>query len=187
MAAIVEIRNLTKTFSRGSEQIRVLDNLSLEVPEGQFLALMGPSGSGKTTLLNLIAGLDSPTSGVIGVGEVDISTMSEGKLAKWRTRHVGFVFQFYHLLPVLTAYENVELPLLLLPMGASERRQRVMTALDLRSLTLGMMPGGIAEMSLTAETLQLSVPLVTALQVMRLLFVLFLAEPLFRLWNANQE
>jgi len=123
MAAIVEIRNLTKTFSRGSEQIRVLDNLSLEVPEGQFLALMGPSGSGKTTLLNLIAGLDSPTSGVIRVGEVDISTMSEGKLAKWRTRHVGFVFQFYHLLPVLTAYENVELPLLLLPMGASERRQ----------------------------------------------------------------
>lgn len=135
MAAIVEIRNLTKTFSRGSEQIRVLDNLSLEVPEGQFLALMGPSGSGKTTLLNLIAGLDSPTSGVIGVGEVDISTMSEGKLAKWRTRHVGFVFQFYHLLPVLTAYENVELPLLLLPMGASERRQRVMTALDLVGLS----------------------------------------------------
>jgi len=112
-----------------------LDNLSLEVPEGQFLALMGPSGSGKTTLLNLIAGLDSPTSGVIRVGEVDISTMSEGKLAKWRTRHVGFVFQFYHLLPVLTAYENVELPLLLLPMGASERRQRVMTALDLVGLS----------------------------------------------------
>ncbi len=135
MAAIVEIRNLTKTFSRGSEQIRVLDNLSLEVPEGQFLALMGPSGSGKTTLLNLIAGLDSPTSGVIRVGEVDISSMSEGKLAKWRTRHVGFVFQFYHLLPVLTAYENVELPLLLLPMGASERRQRVMTALDLVGLS----------------------------------------------------
>jgi len=135
MAAIVEIRNLTKTFSRGSEQIRVLDNLSLEVPEGQFLALMGPSGSGKTTLLNLIAGLDSPTSGVIRVGDVDISTMSEGKLAKWRTRHVGFVFQFYHLLPVLTAYENVELPLLLLPMGASERRQRVMTALDLVGLS----------------------------------------------------
>lgn len=135
MAAIVEIRNLTKTFSRGSEQIRVLDNLSLEVPEGQFLALMGPSGSGKTTLLNLIAGLDSPTSGVIRVGQVDISTMSEGKLAKWRTRHVGFVFQFYHLLPVLTAYENVELPLLLLPMGASERRQRVMTALDLVGLS----------------------------------------------------
>jgi putative ABC transport system ATP-binding protein len=135
MASIVEIRNLTKTFSRGSEQIRVLDNLSLEVPEGQFLALMGPSGSGKTTLLNLIAGLDSPTSGIIRVGDIDISTMSEGKLAKWRTRHVGFVFQFYHLLPVLTAYENVELPLLLLPMGAAERRQRVMTALDLVGLS----------------------------------------------------
>lgn len=135
MASIVEIRNLTKTFSRGSEQIRVLDNLSLEVPEGQFLALMGPSGSGKTTLLNLIAGLDSPTSGIIRVGDIDISTMSEGKLAKWRTRHVGFVFQFYHLLPVLTAYENVELPLLLLPMGAAERRQRVTTALDLVGLS----------------------------------------------------
>lgn len=135
MASIVEIRNLTKTFSRGSEQIRVLDNLSLEVPEGQFLALMGPSGSGKTTLLNLIAGLDSPTSGIIRVGDIDISTMSEGRLAKWRTRHVGFVFQFYHLLPVLTAYENVELPLLLLPMGAAERRQRVMTALDLVGLS----------------------------------------------------
>ncbi len=135
MASIVEIRKLTKTFSRGSEQIRVLDDLSLEVPEGQFLALMGPSGSGKTTLLNLIAGLDSPTSGIIRVGDIDISTMSEGKLAKWRTRHVGFIFQFYHLLPVLNAYENVELPLLLLPMSSSERRQRVMTALELVGLS----------------------------------------------------
>ena len=135
MASIVEIRNLTKTFSRGSEQIRVLDSLSLNVPEGQFLALMGPSGSGKTTLLNLIAGLDSPSSGAIQVGAIDISTMSEGQLAKWRTRHIGFIFQFYHLLPVLTAYENVELPLLLLPMTSAERKTRVSTALDLVGLS----------------------------------------------------
>jgi len=135
MASIVEIRNLTKTFSRGSEQIRVLDSLSLNVPEGQFLALMGPSGSGKTTLLNLIAGLDSPSRGAIQVGAIDISTMSEGQLAKWRTRHIGFIFQFYHLLPVLTAYENVELPLLLLPMTSAERKTRVSTALDLVGLS----------------------------------------------------
>ncbi len=135
MASIVEIRNLTKTFSRGSEQIRVLESLSLNVPEGQFLALMGPSGSGKTTLLNLIAGLDSPSSGAIQVGAIDISTMSEGQLAKWRTRHIGFIFQFYHLLPVLTAYENVELPLLLLPMTSAERKTRVSTALDLVGLS----------------------------------------------------
>ena len=135
MASIVEIRNLTKTFSRGSEQIRVLDSLSLNVPEGQFLALMGPSGSGKTTLLNLIAGLDSPSSGAIQVGAIDISTMSEGQLAKWRTRHIGFIFQFSHLLPVLTAYENVELPLLLLPMTSAERKTRVSTALDLVGLS----------------------------------------------------
>ena len=135
MASIVEIRNLTKTFSRGSEQIRVLDSLSLNVPEGQFLALMGPSGSGKTTLLNLIAGLDSPSSGAIQVGAIDISTMSEGQLAKWRTRHIGFIFQLYHLLPVLTAYENVERPLLLLPMTSAERKTRVSTALDLVGLS----------------------------------------------------
>src|SRR5262249_6066026 len=101
---------------------------------GQFLALMGPSGSGKTTLLNLIAGLDQPTSGDIWVGEEKISVMSESQLAKWRTRNIGFVFQFYHLLPVLTAYENVELPLLLLPLTAAQRKQQVMTALELVGL-----------------------------------------------------
>src|SRR4051794_23471826 len=121
MNSIVEVADLCKSFRRGSEQIDVLIDLTLEVPEGEFLALMGPSGSGKTTLLNLIAGLDSPSSGVIRVGDQIISEMSEGQLARWRTRHVGFVFQFYHLLPVLTAYENVELPLLLLPLSSSER------------------------------------------------------------------
>ena len=133
--AIVQVIDLHKYFRRGSEQIDVLNGLNLEVPEGEFLALMGPSGSGKTTLLNLIAGLDIPSRGTIRVGDQIISGMSEGKLAAWRTRHVGFVFQFYHLLPVLTAYENVELPLLLLPMSASQRRQQVTTALELVGLT----------------------------------------------------
>lgn len=133
--AIVEISGLHKFFKRGSEQIDVLNDLTLEVPEGEFLALMGPSGSGKTTLLNLIAGLDQPSKGLIRVGDEIISGMSESQLAKWRTRHVGFVFQFYHLLPVLTAYENVELPLLLLPLSASERRKQVLTALDLVNLS----------------------------------------------------
>ena len=144
--SIVRVANLHKTFRRGSELIQVLIDLSLEVPEGEFLALMGPSGSGKTTLLNLIAGLDSPTDGTIEVGADIISRMSEAQLAKWRTRHVGFVFQFYHLLPVLTAYENVELPLLLLPMSSSERRKQVMTALDLVSLTdrLSHRPGQLS-------------------------------------------
>jgi putative ABC transport system ATP-binding protein len=133
--AIVQVSELHKYFRRGSEQIDVLNGLNLDVTEGEYLALMGPSGSGKTTLLNLIAGLDSPSRGTIRVGDQIISGMSEGKLAAWRTRHVGFVFQFYHLLPVLTAYENVELPLLLLPLSASQRRQQVMTALELVGLT----------------------------------------------------
>lgn len=132
---IVQVESLHKYFTRGSERIDVLDGLSLDVPEGEFLALMGPSGSGKTTLLNLIAGLDTPSQGTIRVGTDLISSMSESQLAKWRTRHVGFVFQFYHLLPVLTAYENVELPLLLLPLSSAERRRQVLTALDLVSLS----------------------------------------------------
>lgn len=130
----VKVRELYKSFVRGSEEIRVLQKLSLDVPEGEFLALMGPSGSGKTTLLNLIAGLDSPTGGDIYVGNEHVSAMSESELARWRTRSVGFVFQFYYLLPVLTAYENVELPLLLLPLSKDERRKQVMTALDLVNL-----------------------------------------------------
>lgn len=133
--AIVRVHGLHKYFVRGSEQIDVLNDLSLEVPEGEFLALMGPSGSGKTTLLNLIAGLDKPSEGRIVVGGEMISDFSEAQLAKWRTRSVGFVFQFYNLLPVLTAYENVELPLLLLPLSSSERRRQVLTALDLVGLS----------------------------------------------------
>jgi putative ABC transport system ATP-binding protein len=131
---IVRVANVHKYFRRGSEQIDVLMDLSLEVPQGEFLALMGPSGSGKTTLLNLIAGLDRPSQGVIQVGNDIVSDMSEAQLAKWRTRNVGFVFQFYNLLPVLTAYENVELPLLLVPMSRAERRRQVETALELVGL-----------------------------------------------------
>lgn len=132
---IVQVRNLHKSFTRGSETIDVLQGLTLDVAEAEFLALMGPSGSGKTTLLNLIAGLDQPTDGQIIVGEHEISSMSESELARWRTRNVGFVFQFYYLLPVLTAYENVELPLLLLPLTAAQRRKQVTTAMELVGLT----------------------------------------------------
>ena len=132
---LVRIADVHKYFSRGSERIDVLKGVNLDVPNGDFLALMGPSGSGKTTLLNLIAGLDQPSGGDIWVGGQRISAMSESELARWRTRHIGFVFQFYHLLPVLTAYENVELPLLLLPLSAAERQQQVTTALDLVSLS----------------------------------------------------
>jgi putative ABC transport system ATP-binding protein len=131
---LVRVRDLYKSFVRGSEEIRVLQKLTLDVPQGEFLALMGPSGSGKTTLLNLIAGLDTPTGGDIHVGHEHVSAMSESELARWRTRSVGFIFQFYYLLPVLTAYENVELPLLLLPMTKEARRKQVLTALDLVNL-----------------------------------------------------
>src|SRR5205807_2751046 len=106
---IVQVLGVHKFFTRGSEQIDVLQDLNLEVSDGEFLGLMGPSGSGKTTLLNLIAGLDKPSSGHIWIGGQQVSVMTEGQLARWRTRHIGFIFQFYHLLPVLTAYENVEL------------------------------------------------------------------------------
>ena len=132
--AIVRVHGVHKFFRRGSERLDVLNGVTLDVPEGEFLGLMGPSGSGKTTLLNLIAGLDSPSQGEIWVGDQLISEMSEGQLAGWRTRHIGFIFQFYHLLPVLTAYENVELPLLLLPLSAAQRKQQVMTALELVGL-----------------------------------------------------
>jgi putative ABC transport system ATP-binding protein len=135
MPPIVQVRDLHKSFTRGSETIDVLQGLTLDVGEAEFLALMGPSGSGKTTLLNLIAGLDQPTEGSIVVGDQVISAMSESELARWRTRNVGFVFQFYYLLPVLTAYENVELPLLLLPLNREQRRKQVTTALDLVGLS----------------------------------------------------
>ena len=131
----VRVDHVSKSFRRGSESIEVLSGLSLQVPRGEYLGLMGPSGSGKTTLLNLIAGLDQPTAGSVWVGDTEISHLSESELAKWRTRSLGFVFQFYHLLPVLTAYANVELPLLLLPLTAAQRKQQVLTALDIVGLS----------------------------------------------------
>jgi putative ABC transport system ATP-binding protein len=132
---IVRVYRVHKYFRRGSERLDVLQDLTLEVPEGEFLGLMGPSGSGKTTLLNLIAGLDTPSEGEVWVGDHLISDMSEAALACWRTRNIGFIFQFYHLLPVLTAYENVELPLLLLPLSAAQRREQALTALELVGLS----------------------------------------------------
>ena len=146
MTPIVEVHNLYKSFTRGDERIDVLMDLNLDVREGEFVTLMGPSGSGKTTLLNLIAGLDTPTEGTIRVGEQEISAMSESELARWRTRNVGFVFQFYNLLPVLTAYENVELPLLLLPLSKPQRRRQVENALGLVGLSdrMGHRPGQLS-------------------------------------------
>jgi len=131
----VEVHDVHKSFKRGSEVLDVLNGLNLAVQQGEFVALMGPSGSGKTTLLNLIAGLDQPTTGTIQVQGEEISQMSEGQLAGWRTRSLGFIFQFYHLLPVLSAFRNVELPLLLLPLSASQRRQQVTTALEIVGLS----------------------------------------------------
>jgi NitT/TauT family transport system ATP-binding protein len=132
---LVKVRDVHKVFKRGAERIDVLNGLNLEVPAGDFLALMGPSGSGKTTLLNLIGGLDRPSSGSIEVGGEPIHRLSGGKLARWRARHVGFVFQFYNLLPVLTAERNVELPLLLTSLSKKERMRHVSTALDVVGLS----------------------------------------------------
>jgi putative ABC transport system ATP-binding protein len=126
---IVELRGVTKVFYRGKEPLRVLSGIDLDVPEGSFEALMGPSGSGKTTLLNLIAGLDRPSSGTARVAGQDLSSMSDGQLAKFRSDKVGFIFQAYNLMPVLTARENVELPLLLTSVPSSERKKRAQTAL----------------------------------------------------------
>lgn len=131
----VQVRDVHKSFKRGGDVVDVLNGLNLDVQHGEFVGLMGPSGSGKTTLLNLIAGLDRPTLGEVIVQGQTISRMTEGQLAGWRTRNIGFVFQFYHLLPVLTAFRNVELPLLLLPLSAKQRRQQVTTALDIVGLS----------------------------------------------------
>ena len=125
----VSVQNVRKFYQRDQIEIKVLDGINLEVPQGEFVALMGPSGSGKTTLLNLIAGIDRVTSGRVVVAGTDLGPLSEGDLAKWRSQHIGFIFQFYNLIPVLNAVENVELPLLLTPLSSRERRERAMTAL----------------------------------------------------------
>jgi putative ABC transport system ATP-binding protein len=132
---LVRASNVDKSFLRGAARIDVLSKLDLEVPSGEFLCLMGPSGSGKSTLLNLIGGLDRPSAGTVEVGGERIDKMSDRKLATWRARHVGLVFQFYNLLPVLTAARNVELPLLLTPLSKSERKKQVETALSIVGLT----------------------------------------------------
>jgi putative ABC transport system ATP-binding protein len=126
---LVSIEHLVKSYHRGNQPVPVLEDISFEIAEGEFLVLMGPSGSGKSTLLNLIAGIDKADSGVIKVGGVDIAALSEADLARWRSAHVGFIFQFYNLIPVLTAFENVELPLLLTSMSRRQRREHVETAL----------------------------------------------------------
>jgi putative ABC transport system ATP-binding protein len=133
--SLIQVRGLNKTYSRGGEKIQVLQGLNLDVDKGDFVAFMGPSGSGKTTLLNLLGGLDVPSAGSITVDGDEITHMAAGKLTKWRARHVGFIFQMYNLIPVLTAYQNVELPLLLTKLSGSERRKHVETALGVVGLT----------------------------------------------------
>jgi putative ABC transport system ATP-binding protein len=132
---IVQVRGVSKTYRRDSSSVPVLENITLDVPEGEFVGLMGPSGSGKTTLLNLIAGIDRPDTGSVSVAGTDVTKLNESQLAKWRSTHIGFVFQFYNLIPVLTAYENVELPLLLTPLSKADRRKHVETALALVGLS----------------------------------------------------
>ena len=134
METLVKVRDLHKVYYRGSEQIDVLQGITLDIPSGDFLALMGPSGSGKTTLLNLIGGLDTPSKGSIEIAGDRIDQLAGGKLSSWRARHIGFVFQMYNLLPVLTAARNVELPLLLTKLGAADRKKRVLTALSVVGL-----------------------------------------------------
>ncbi len=132
---LVQIRGLAKTYRRGTEEIRVFEDVDLDINEGEFLALMGPSGSGKSTLLNILAGLDTPTTGSVVVDGQDITRMNARQLATWRSTHIGFIFQFYNLLPVLTAAQNVELPLLLTNLSKKQRREHVMAALEMVALT----------------------------------------------------
>ncbi len=133
--ALIDLRDVTKTYRRDSLEIPVLERVSIDVAEGEFLGLMGPSGSGKSTLLNLLAGIDRPTRGSIRIGDVETTSLSERALASWRARHIGFIFQLYNLIPVLTAFENVELPLLLTNLSRAQRRDHVMTALGIVGLT----------------------------------------------------
>ncbi len=132
---LVEIKNLVKTYTRGDQDVPVLRDITLNIERGDFIALMGPSGSGKTTLLNLIAGIDKQTAGSLRIDGEDISKLSEGELADWRASNIGFIFQFYNLMPVLTAYENVELPLLLTDLSKAERRERVEMTLNMVGLS----------------------------------------------------
>ena len=134
LAPIVQIRNLTKAYQRGGQVVPVLTDINLDVDRGEFVALMGPSGSGKSTLLNLIAGIDKPNGGILRVNGLDISALSEAQLADWRAENVGFIFQFYNLFPVLTAFENVELPLLLTQLSRRERREHTAAALSMVGL-----------------------------------------------------
>jgi putative ABC transport system ATP-binding protein len=133
--ALIEIRNLTKEYRKGDQTITPLHDVTLDIESSDFVSLMGASGSGKTTLLNLIAGIDRPTSGRIVVGGTDLTTLSRRQLAHWRSAHVGYIFQLYNLIPVLTAYENIEMPLLLLPLSRAERHKRVEIALEAVGLT----------------------------------------------------
>ena len=134
-SALVQLKGVTKTYLRGKQPVPVLQSLDLDIAKGDFLGLMGPSGSGKTTLLNLIGGLDRPTAGSVTVEDVRIDQLSSGQLAQWRARHVGFVFQFYNLLPVLSAERNVELPLLLTKLNGEQRKKHVATALEIVALS----------------------------------------------------
>jgi len=134
MSAIVSLRNVVKSYTRGKQTVEVLHHLNIGIAQGDFVALMGPSGSGKTTLLNLIGGLDRPTSGEVSVAGERIDQLSSGQLAKWRARHVGFVFQFYNLMPMLSAERNVELPLLLTNLSGGQRKQNAMAALSVVGL-----------------------------------------------------
>ena len=131
---LIECRGITKIFKKGTQEIKPLEELDLEIHKGEFLALMGPSGSGKTTLLNLLAGIDSPSKGQLKFNGQDITSFSRRKLTKFRGENIGYIFQLYHLVPVLTAYENVELPLLILPISAKERHKRVSKALELANI-----------------------------------------------------
>jgi putative ABC transport system ATP-binding protein len=133
--ALIELRDVAKSYRRDQNEIEVLTGVTISIPQGDFMALMGPSGSGKSTLLNLLAGIDRPSRGSIKVGDTDISALSERALAGWRARHIGFIFQLYNLIPVLTAYENVELPLLLTSLSKKQRRDHVMTALGIVGLS----------------------------------------------------
>lgn len=134
MASLYELKDLSKRYTRGKESITIFEALTMSIPQGDFIAIMGPSGSGKTTLLNLLGGIDRPSSGSVECEGVRVDKLSEGKLAKWRSQNVGFIFQFYNLMPTLTAAQNVELPLLLTKLSGKQRKERVETALDVVGL-----------------------------------------------------